>query len=526
MNKREQKKKHRAVGCALLGASLVLGVVGRASGGIVTELPQPDADGWYVFGDSSYSAQTDSTLVFLETMVYPKFNQMSFPANSKIKLVGGIVMDKGLPADATLDTASVKAIQMIDQGAFGSRTITIASGQYFKASFGAVVETDGQLSQPSKTTTTVTNDVVMDGRIYQNESTPASITFAGRFSGSGAISQNNFGQHMHFTGPDFAFTGTKGSDGNYGGSIQVKTQDCTGKWKSIYLYGTDAGGTWGTHGQYYGQRLTFDPSPDAAAEFPLRIEELKGFAVLATKNNRPWRAGGAVCVWGGHTVHVDKFQSNASVHFVANETANGNPRTATCTGFGNVEIDLFQEAHAYLSTNVNCVVKEARNLGYIDYSAESNTVNYSTLRVTDYCDPELHVIAYDLALLPAVMKGLNYSSHVELKDLEPKTYDMAFDFDATVPCPAGCDGSGHLESAAAESTINLTFSGVPKTGTYSIAKFTRGGDLLKNWTVNLVNVVDGRYTSGTTAARITVVKDSTGIWLQVKELHGLLMLLR
>lgn len=523
MNKREQKTKHRAVGCALLGASLVIGVVCRASGGIVTELPQPDADGWYVFGDSSYSAQTDSSSAFLKTMVYPKFDQMSFPANSKIRLIGGVVMGKGLPADATLDTASVKAIQMIDQGAFGSRTITIASGQYFKASFGAVIETDGQLSQPSKTTTTVTNDVVMDGRIFQNDTTPATITFSGRFSGEGVINQNNFGKHMIFTGPDFAFTGTKGQDGNYGGSIQVKTRDCTGKWKSIYLCGTDSGFD---TGDYYGQRLTFDPSLDATKEFPLQIEELKGYSYLKTKNGRPWRAGGAVCVWGGRTVHVDKFQSNASVHFVANATANGNPRAATCTGFGNVEFDLLKESRAYLSTNVNCVIKEARNLCYVDYRAETNSVNASTLRITDYCDPELHVIAYDLALLPAVMKGLSRDSHVELRDLEPKVYDMSFDFEAAIPCPAGCDGSGNLESAAAESTINLTFSGVPKTGTYSIAKFTRGGDLLKNWTVNLVNVVDGRYTSGTTVARITIVKDSTGIWLQVKELNGLLLLFR
>ena len=66
----------------------------------------------------------------------------------------------------------------------------------------------------------------------------------------------------------------------------------------------------------------------------------------------------------------------------------------------------------------------------------------------------------------------------------------------------------------------------PVEGDYAVARFTSGGGLLAGWTVTLNGtaadsalVADGKY-------KVSVHKDSTGIWLRVAETKGLMIIIR
>jgi len=491
--------------------------------GIVTTLPASDANGWYVFGDPSFSKANDFNSTYIQTMVYPKWSAMSIPAGAKIKLIGGIVMDKGLPSDAQIDMSEVKGMVMIDQGAFGARTITVPSGTYFRASFGAVTETNSVLYQASKVTTVVTNDVVMNGILRQSDSTAGSVYFDGRFSGSGTIESTNFGKHKFFRGPEFSFTGMNNFNSNYGGSIQLTTKSCNADWKKCSIWGSS--GDWEKNESYCGSRVVFNPP--AGYDQPLLIDELTGGAKLHWVNGAPWRAVGFMCLWGGHTVHAKRL--TGPIHFIADSNANLATRDAKTSGYGNVEIDTMT-ATAYLSTNMNITVGSVSGSVFFDYRGDTNAVNTATLSVTNSCASTVGVKAADVLLLPRTMKGLHASSPVSLVgSIEGRTYPMPLDFAATVVNPAGCDGSGTLSQAPSTGTLAVTFptgadDPVPAVPcTIPLAVFDHVGTKLDNWSVTINGSSDSRVYFRDCV--IKVVRNDTGISLKASK-AGLQIFLR
>lgn len=81
---------NKFLSCAFASAFAV-----SAFAAAVRTLPEPDADGYYVFGapytysgTSSYEWKADAN-----TPAYPVWSDMAFPAGAKIKLTGGVIID-------------------------------------------------------------------------------------------------------------------------------------------------------------------------------------------------------------------------------------------------------------------------------------------------------------------------------------------------------------------------------------------------------------------------------------------------
>ena len=122
-------------------------------------------------------------------------------------------------------------------------------------------------------------------------------------------------------------------------------------------------------------------------------------------------------------------------------------------------------------------------------------------------------------MLPARLGG--FAGSVQLTDAAERTYPVAMDFTRGTNAlynAGGCIGSGTLAAAPTAGTLAVTFptdaAAVP--GDYALARFTSGGGLLANWTVTL----NGNSTSSADAGPgfvVSVVKDSSGIWLKVRK---------
>ena len=92
--------------------------------------------------------------------------------------------------------------------------------------------------------------------------------------------------------------------------------------------------------------------------------------------------------------------------------------------------------------------------------------------------------------------------------------------------PVGCEGSGTLVEAPITSAIDVVIDptgAVPEKGTYALARFTSGGELLANWTVT----INGTPTTSLSMGNMTVAlkRDATGIWLNVHK-TGLFVICR
>ena len=484
--------------------------------GIVTTRPEPTADGWYVFGDPNYADSASYVSAFYTKMVYPKWSAINLPADAKVKLVGGVVLESGLPATATLDLSEVKGIFQRDVGAFGSRTVTIPAGCYWFPSSCTVAETNSLLMIGGRSNMTVPNDIVLNGTLRQSDMTSGALYFSGRFSGTGRIESTNFGKHIYFTGPDFAFTGDNNFNSNYGGSVQIQAKSCTAGWKKFFVNGSS--GTWEENASYCGSRLVFNPP--AGYDYPLLFDELSGSAKLRFLNGSPWRSNGFICLWGGHTIHAKKL--TGSLHFVTDSNANRPTRDANTSGYGNLEFDEMSGSTAFLSTNMNITVGTVSGNAVFDYRGDTNAVNTATLNISRSCAATVSVKASDLVSLPSVMKGLNAESKITLAEaIEGETHAMPLDFAAKVVNPAGCDGSGTLDRAPVTATLAVTFPTDDEApspaapGTIPLAVFDHVGSKLDNWSVTVNGSSEPRIFFRDSV--IKVMRDDTGIYLKVSK---------
>lgn len=531
-----------SIAATVAAAAMAAALPPAARAGIVTTLPAPDAEGWYEFGDSGWSVSSTlssrNTSTDINNMVYPKWGEMEIPANAKIRLVGGIVMDAGLPADATIDMSGAKNVIMIDQGAFGSRTITVPSGCRFKPSFNPVTESGGVLSQSgSMTSATVTNDVVMNGTlIIADFGGTWRQTYSGTFSGTGMIHVGKeWGGSVAFRGPDFAFAGTTdiGWTG-IGASASIRTESVSGSLDTVDLNHKQS--AWFNDATYAAQRLVFAPKSEEAGTTPqeLVVTRLSGDATVSFgANGNRWRSKGAVCVWGGNTVHVGTLKSK--MNFIGESNLN-RQSARSGWGMGNVIVDVIENNsnHSLLSTNVNYSVGLVPSNGAVfDYTGETNAVNVSTLtlaaRIAGSASSNCVVKAGDVLLLPSKMRGMR--GQVQLIDTrEGRTYDMPVDFSKAIVCEAGCDGTGYLAQAPATGTLAVTVpvedgDTAPEIGRYPIVVFDDARGLLDGWSATL----NGRTSAelppeGLVASRqfraYAVVRDSRGFWLDVAKYSG------
>ena len=541
MNSNPSSKFVSGIVATVAAAAMAASLPSSAIAGIVTSLPAPDAEGWYEFGDSSFSVSSTlanrNTSTDINNMVYPKWGEMEIPANAKIRLVGGIVMGAGLPADATIDMSGAKNVIMIDQGAFGSRTITVSSGCRFKASFNPVTESGGVLSQSgSVNSATVTNDVVMNGTlIVADFGGTLKQTYTGTFSGTGKIHvSKEWGGSVTFNGPDFAFAGTTDIGTTAKGAVvRIQTAAISGSLNEVYLSHTETS-QYG-NSSYAAQRLVFaPPSEEAGAtsgELSIQTFDGTGSVYWDASGNR-FRRSGAICVWGGNTVHIGTL--NSAMNFIGEYNLN-RQSARSGWGMGNVIIDtIAQSKNMWLSTNVNFSVGLVHSDGAtFNYTGETNAVNVSTLtlatKIAGRISSNCVVKAGDILLLPSKMRGM--LGQVQLIDTrEDRTYDMPFDFSKAIPCEAGCDGTGYLIQAPTTGTLAVSVpvaegDPVPEIGRYPIVVFDDTRGLLDGWSATLNGQTFAQLPAeGLVASRqfraYAVVRDSRGFWLDVAKYSG------
>lgn len=520
-----------------LAGSGVLAVAGATDGSFPTgTYVAPDANGYYVFGRTSANGgMTDYHSGAKKWYIRgerPVWSNYWFPEGSKLKLVGYVLLNT-IPAGvfSEIDLSEAEHILLCDDKAISDGSaLTIPSGVEFRYQPASSISYDGGNGNYYLLTigdSPETGDLVMNGtlRIYgDGGGLLNSQQYTGAVSGTGTIQFGNFNKAARFSGP-FTFKGTA-TGFNNASLLWVDSLDVDASLGDVTL---NNGGNYTGNASLNANGIFFGKNGSGeTANGKVNIGVLDGQARDTTL-----RGGGALAVWGGNTIHVDKLRS--ALHVVGRPQDLGCTwswfNTASAVGNGNVEIDDADfTGNIYLSTNVNLRVGKVTGKVTFDYDTYlSGTVNGTTLDITTSCNSSAIVKAKDLALLPARLSG--FAGTVTLIDTAAKSYTVPMDFSQgtdTLYNTVGCIGSGTLAAAPSAGTINVTFdtTAEPVAGNYAVARFTSGGSLLGGWTVTLngvsadsATVYDGKY-------NVSVCKDATGIWLKVAEVKGLMIVIR
>ena len=511
-------------------------VAGRLDFGIPYLVPTPAADGWYEFGVGTYSqsedATYDGTTRHYAVAQWCRWQDYTFPEGAKLRLKGGVIVDT-IPVGwfSEVDQTGIKQITAREQTVFEDGTaVTVPSGAQMRYSPGEWLYSGSGNKHwnTSVMSKPFLNDLVVNGTllVHGNGTRYSHQVFEGSISGTGTISLDNFCNYARFEGPRFAFAGNAKYPSDLGGTFTVLSPAVEGTMGTFTMHGCTE--KWKTNNSYCATGLLFGPkkgSPTAQGE--LRVKNItKGDSleaqVFLTTSGTLRRSGGTVLVWGSNTVHAAKVST--SLHVLArggDQNCGGggfNDSTVPKFGTGNFIVDeLANGSNLFPGTNVYVKVGTVVGASTIDYSPIKNAINGMTLDITNTCNSGAIVKATDIGMLPARLSG--FAGTVQLTDTATKSYTMPIDFTHgtnTLYNKVGCIGSGTLGSAPASGTIDVTFpttGETPVKGEYALARFASGGSLLANWTVTL----NGQATS-TAAVRgmsIEVVKDDTGLWLNV-----------
>ena len=520
-----------------LAGSGVLAVAGATDGSFPTgTYVAPDANGYCVFGrtsanggETAYHSGAQKWYIRGERPVWSNY---WFPEGSKLKLVGYVLLNT-IPAGvfSEIDLSEAEHILLCDDKAISDGSaLTIPSGVEFRYQPASSISYDGGNGNYYLLTigdSPETGDLVMNGtlRIYgDGGGLLNSQQYTGAVSGTGTIQFGNFNKAARFSGP-FTFKGTA-TGFNNASLLWVDSLDVDASLGDVTL---NNGGSYTGNASLNANGIFFGKNGSGeTANGKVNIGVLDGQARDTTL-----RGGGALAVWGGNTIHVDKLKS--ALHVV------GRPQDLGCTwswfgsasavGNGNVEIDDADfTGNIYLSTNVNLTVRDVTGKVTFDYDTYlSGAVNATTLDITNSCNSTAVVKAKELALLPARLSG--FAGSVTLTDTATKSYTIPMDFTQGTNAlynTVGCIGSGTLADAPSAGTIDVTFdtTAEPVVGDYAVAQFTSGGSLLDGWTVTLNGVSADAATVYNGKYSVSLRRDSTGIWLKVAETKGLMIIIR
>lgn len=505
-------------------------VAGSLDQEIPTGLAQVGADGWIDFGVpgtiGSAKVSNDRTFTNID---YADVAHLVFPPQPRIRLHDNVILGKGGLADAELDLTGLKQLMLVNPNDYPGDTITVPEGARFRQIPGSVTGTDveNKWKWTPATATAIQKDVVLDGTWYSCSDYARDPNFAGKLSGSGLLTTDNFSRQVTLSGEQ-AFNGTfTFTGGSCGSCLIVKSTRITGTIKSVNLSGTSPTSEWHTNSSYYCSYVRFMPSAPTtdALKFDQFPTQAGGFGWKDTLK-KFWRHGPALFFWGGNHVHINKLTGSSCLHVVADTSLNRTSRAQT--GNAYLEIDQISGSSTlYPSTNVFITVGKVDTSAAFDYACESNAVNEATLDITNSCATTAKVVAQDLAMLPARLSG--FAGSVTLTKTDARTYTMPVDLTQGTNAlynTVGCIGSGTLAAAPETGTIDVVFpttGAQPVAGEYALARFASGGEKLANWTVRL----NGTSVSEVTflGMKVGVKKDSTGLWLKV-ERPGVLVIFR
>ena len=504
----------------------VVRVAGARNAEIPDTIPTPAGDGWYEFGiTSANGGRTWRPNNWYIVADWPRWDRILFPAGARVRFVGYTILDT-IPSGvfSEVDFTSAEYILLHGKQVFADGSpFTIPSGVTLRYQPGNWVPQSNpdeyKLTTDGSGTMTTPLNVVGTLYVYGDGTHLARQEYSGLLTGNGEFKFGNFGNQARFMG-GFAFNG-KVTGYQNGQLLWVDSLAVTSSISGVTF--SDCGNTYQTNSSHNVNGIFFGKhNSDATADHEFYIASVYGNARdITDKLNKRWRCGGALGIWGGNTMHVGKVTH--AVHVV------GRPQDLGCgTGFfssaagkgiGNLVVDESSAASSlFLSTNVNVKVGKVTASTCFNYSYHSNAVNGTTLDITNSCLSTATVNASDIGMLPMRMSG--FKGTVTLTDTATKNWTMPIDFTHGTNYlynTVGCIGSGTLGSAPASGTIDATFpttGDAPVKGEYALARFTSGGDLLAGWTVTLNGQsVDCAIVAG---MKVSVVKDATGIWLDVR----------
>ncbi len=511
-------------------------VAGDLSARIPFRVPTPAAGGWYEFGLENGSASARHIVGD-----YPHWDEYAFPPGAKLRLKGYILLETVPDVFAEYDTTQLKYAMVKDARAYASEhpfaVPTGATFRFLAGNWKTYANSSNVLEHADVNWTEMASaagNVALDGNavFYLWGDGLPNLGYSGCLSGTGKITVTSYGRQMRFTG-GFACQADV-SAGQNGNGIWIDSCAVTGRLGTVTL--SSCGDQWGITEEYSASFLMFGrDGSDQTADHPLPVARLNANASSRVDaNGRRWRSGGHVIVWGSNTVQIADLRT--SLHAVGcreeQDCRNSllDVDTLTSKGIGFLEIDTFTSGTIFGSTNIALTVGTASSGTAFDYTYQSNGVNRLTLDITESCAANVSVTATDLAMLPARISGL--AGTVSLTDTAARNYEIPVDLTVGpdgLNNMVGCNGSGTLVAAPETSAINITFptEGVDPDdilpGKYPIARFSAGGNLLRQWTVTL----NGEQTATTNIGRhsIRACRDATGIWLGV-DLPGCVIIFR
>lgn len=369
-----------------------------------------------------------------------------------------------------------------------NQTVRIKDGYYLKP---CNFTRTGLSSYSVGGSMTFPNDIVMESgsHLWARGGTP---TCTGKISGTGTIHTQGYGQTMYLTGEldgNFTFY-----FGQRGGKIYLRNtvirQPVTLNFSTTDGLG---GASYNTLSFYlqlagYGAQPTYVP-----------IKELKYTKVI---NN----LGCSVYTYARQTIDVAKLSgtghaSNGGVIFYDSPA-----------GQGQLNIgDLVSSVRMCLFTNLNVTVTNmASGLSPIfDYWC-TNALNRTTLAFKNASTAGTVVRGVAPDVLPRHVQGLAGTLRVGAGTTDP-VWDFPFNPSLDDPDIAGCEGSGALE-VPASGTLRLSFAsaGALPPGKWPLLTGTSGGAALSEAAWPIV------YAEGPRPQNFTVVRDSTGVWLEVR----------
>lgn len=506
----------------------------------VRTLPEPDADGYYVFGapytyskTSSYEWKADAN-----TPAYPVWSDMTFPAGAKIKFTGGVIIDSWPTGVTEVDCSGLTFMAITTTKAIPAGVkIVIPTGAKLCVCKGTLTVGDADAVTFAEATNNAIElpfDLELDGTLYWHKNI---LTFSGVLSGSGSIPQSTqMNSHLEFhANVDFPGSIT---DGN--GSQNIK----------IFGQATSIGYAYVMHKSGYPSY--FLGNSDGGSSLTVGIFRASGASYAEGA-----RDGAFFCIAGGNTVNIDAL-GGPGCHFITQTTTgatqrddigeatilidNLDPRYDTSWPSGQKTTDCYFSKNMSYSiaaicrggTSTTCNGKKVS----IHYEAESgNNTNVLSIGSVPSGSStrwmEVGVSGDEPSSLPRTMTLPPNTGLVGGVDVTVTGDAWAFDFDWTKDDPnlSRCEITGAKNATIPESgTIAITTVGEPGAKTvYPLFTCNVGCAALADataWpvTINGTLVEGDELSDGT--AKYKIIRSETGIYLQANTVKGLMLLFR
>ena len=517
----------------------------------VRTLPEPDADGYYVFGapytysgTSSYEWKADAN-----TPAYPVWSDMAFPAGAKIKLTGGVIIDSWPTGVTEVDCSGLTFMAITATKAIPAGVkIVIPTGAKLCVCKGTTtVADDGTVTwaESANTAINLQNDLELNGTLYWYKNT---LTISGTISGeekSAEISLSaSANTPLNFSGT-FAYRGKILT----GGTAQnvLMTGACTvGSFEHLYLKGQSVLSSKPSYSYFM-----FNPATISEPDF--KIGSLRFNAADVSDGSR---RGSIVALSGGRKLTVGDM-GGSSAHFITQTTTSPSPSdtvgdavlsvanldpcpegsgwssgTKTFNGYVGRGISLgITKIGENVSRNVNRTVN-------LHYGTESgiNTNFLSIGAVASGSASKYMTVTVDgptPAALPRTVSLPLQENAAGGVDVSVTGTEWAFDFDWTKDDPnlSRCEITGAKNATIPENgTIAITTNGKPGAKTvYPLFTCNVGCAALADaaaWpvTINGTLVEGDEFSDGT--AKYKIIRSETGIYLQANIIKGLMLILR